>query len=301
MRRLLLFFILILACLSCWANQKRADPVRPPITGIALVVIRVSDPKAALDFYGKELGLVDAFTCGGPDSPCLALGGSQSVALIHNATQSSSNLMEVFFATSDVVELQHYLVARGMEPSEIGLSGNGRRKLVVRDPEKHVISFMEFQPGEVSPTTSQVSARLIHAGFVVKDRAAEDKFYKDILGFHVYWHGGMKEGEDNWVDMQVPEGTDWLEYMLKVPENATHKQLGVMNHIALGVPDIHAAQQQLIKNGWKPTEEPKIGHDGIWQLNLYDPGETRVELMEFKPIKEPCCSPYTGPHPGPKQ
>jgi hypothetical protein len=89
--------------------------------------------------------------------------------------------------------------------------------------------------------------------------------------------------------------------MLKVPENATHKQLGVMNHIALGVPDIHAAQQQLIKNGWKGTEEPKIGRDGKWQLNLYDPDETRVEMMEFKPTKEPCCSAYTGPHPGPPE
>ena len=141
--------------------------------------------------------------------------------------------------------------------------------------------------------------RIIHAGFVVHDRAAEDKFYKDILGFHVYWHGGMKDGEDNWVDMQVPDGTDWIEYMLNVPANASHKTLGVMNHIALGVPDIHVAQAQLIKNGWKGIEEPKIGRDGKWQLNLYDPDETRVELMEFKPTKEPCCSPYTGPHPGP--
>jgi catechol 2,3-dioxygenase-like lactoylglutathione lyase family enzyme len=174
--------------------------------------------------------------------------------------------------------------------------------LVVRDPEGHRITFTNAV--ENSPTSrgeSPIEPRIIHAGLVVHDRAAEDKFYKDVLGFHVYWHGGMKEGEDNWVDMQVPDGTNWIEYMLKVPENATHKQLGVMNHIALGVPDIHAAQEQLINNGLKPGEEPKIGRDGKWQLNLYDPDETRVELMEFKPTKEPCCSPYTGPHPAPSQ
>jgi catechol 2,3-dioxygenase-like lactoylglutathione lyase family enzyme len=148
---------------------------------------------------------------------------------------------------------------------------------------------------------SPVSRRLIHSGFVVSDRAAEDKFYKDILGFHVYWHGGRTDDETSWVDMQVPDGTDWIEYMLNVSPNASHKTLGVMNHIALGVPDIHVAQAQLIKNGWKGTEEPKLGRDGKWQLNLYDPDETRVELMEFKPTKEPCCSPYTGPHPGPPQ
>ena len=55
---------------------------------------------------------------------------------------------------------------------------------------------------------------MIHAGFVVHDRDAEDKFYKDLLGFHLYWQGGMKEGETDWVDMQVPDGTQWLEYML---------------------------------------------------------------------------------------
>jgi hypothetical protein len=85
--------------------------------------------------------------------------------------------------------------------------------------------------------------------------------------------------------------------MLNVPADADKHTLGVMNHIALGVPDIHAAQQQLIKNGWKGNEAPKIGRDGKWQLNLYDPDETRVELMEFTPVEKPCCSEYTGPHP----
>ena len=150
---------------------------------------------------------------------------------------------------------------------------------------------------------------IIHAGFVVHDRAAEDHFYKDILGFHVYWHGGMvdrsavasEKDTDDWVDMQVPDGTDRIEYMLNVPANADHHTLGVMNHFALGVPDIHAAEQQLLKNGMKLTEQPKIGRDGKWQLNLYDPDDTRVELMEFTPVEKPCCSEFTGPHPGPKR
>jgi catechol 2,3-dioxygenase-like lactoylglutathione lyase family enzyme len=171
----------------------------------------------------------------------------------------------------------------------------------MKDPEGHRIVFIQSRARQIEAGASQVSTRMIHAGFVVKDRAAEDKFYKEILGFHVYWHGGMKDGEDNWVDMQVPDGTDWIEYMLGVSPNASHKTLGVMNHIALGVPDIHVAEQQLKKNGFKSTEEPKIGRDGKWQLNLYDPDETRVELMEFKPTEKPCCSEYTGPHPGPPQ
>jgi catechol 2,3-dioxygenase-like lactoylglutathione lyase family enzyme len=204
-------------------------------------------------------------------------------------TPPASLLSEIDFAVDDVKAMRSYLAT-----SKVAINDDKKGHFpVVSDPEGHRIGFVQSAAGTES-------IHLIHAGLVVHDRNAEDRFYKDVLGFHVYWHGGMKEGEDNWVDMQVPDGTDWIEYMLKVPENATHKQLGVMNHIALGVPDIHAAQEQLIKNGWKGTEEPKIGRDGKWQLNLYDPDETRVEMMEFKPTKEPCCSPYTGPHPGPQ-
>jgi hypothetical protein len=37
--------------------------------------------------------------------------------------------------------------------------------------------------------------------------------------------------------------------------------------------------------------------NGKWQLNVYDPDLTRLELMEFKPLRKPCCSDFTGPHP----
>jgi catechol 2,3-dioxygenase-like lactoylglutathione lyase family enzyme len=142
--------------------------------------------------------------------------------------------------------------------------------------------------------------RIIHAGIIVHDRAAEDKFYKDILGFHVYWHGGMKDGEDHWVDMQVHDGTDWIEYMLDVSPDANKRTLGVMNHIAIGVVDIKSELARLDEENVVPIlEQPKIGRDGKWQLNLYDPDDTRVELMEFTPVQKPCCSDYTGPHPKP--
>jgi catechol 2,3-dioxygenase-like lactoylglutathione lyase family enzyme len=225
------------------------------------------------------------------------VNGHQKLELLLSPDQNGPD--RVGFLTDDVNSMRAYLAGRKIK-TEIVQDESGTQYFEISDPENHHLAFVSsFEDADY--VFSAVSQSLIHTGFVAHDRTVEDKFYKDTLGFHVYWHGGMKEGEDNWVDMQVPDGTDWIEYMLGVSPNASHKTLGVMNHIALGVPDIHAAQQQLIKNGWKPTEEPKIGHDGKWQLNLYDPDETRVELMEFKPTKEPCCSPYTGPHPGPKQ
>jgi len=141
---------------------------------------------------------------------------------------------------------------------------------------------------------------LIHAGFVVYHRDAEDRFYRDIFGFHLYWHGASNDGHpDEWVAMQVPDGTDWLEYMLNQPEHMDLRLTGIMNHISLGVTDMKKAQARMESHGWKPhgDEAPEIGRDGKWQLDVFDPDLTRVELMEFRPTQKPCCFDFTGQHP----
>jgi catechol 2,3-dioxygenase-like lactoylglutathione lyase family enzyme len=288
-----------------------AAPHRPKITAIASVRILVTDVRNSSSFYGHFIPWY-AVAAKAPDgteeclwcerSPVdwtgpLSLSPILPIQLAQVPASAPPNLIdEILLFTNDTEAMRKYLVSKNV----LIQSTYGRSKTVVRvvDPEGHSIGFVD---GKESISTAHAVHgglwKLIHSGFIVRDRAAEDKFYKDILGFHVYWHGGMKDGEDNWVDMQVPDGTDWIEYMLGVSPNASHKTLGVMNHIALGVPDIHAAEQQLIKNGFKPGEEPKIGRDGKWQLNLYDPDDTRVELMEFTPTEKPCCAEYTGPHP----
>ncbi len=107
------------------------------------------------------------------------------------------------------------------------------------------------------------------------------------------WHGGRTDDRTDWIDMRVPDGTDWLEYMLNV-HNPTPKTRGVMNHLALGVPSVERAAATLAARGMN-NEKPKIGRDGKWQLNLYDPNLTRAELMEPEPVQTPCCSPFIKP------
>ena len=303
MRRAPITLILSLVALHFAASLGGQDqPVRPPITGIADVRLWSADPPAAVDFYTKVLGLTSRDAgCAGMMRPCYLLSDHQQIALAKGAAGSHANLLSgVAFATTNAMGMHRYLQAHSIRVDPVTRDFNGAVHFSFQDPEGLSITFVQ-PPGlrQFTPSATQISTRLIHAGFVVLDRAAEDQFYKDILGFHVYWHGGMKDDESNWVDMQVPDGTDWLEYMLNVPANADKHTLGVMNHIALGVPDIHAAERQLRTNGWNGTEQPKIGRDGKWQLNLYDPDGTRVELMEFTPSQKPCCSDYTGPHPKP--
>jgi catechol 2,3-dioxygenase-like lactoylglutathione lyase family enzyme len=304
MKRSALLFAVLL-CSSAAASS--GAPKRPRILGIARVKILTTDISAARSFYAKVLDQVrDCNWCEEPPGHSFLVNWHQGIVVSNAPSPAPSNLIEeIVFATDDIADLRRYLAANKIPVSKPNKPEDDYLSLT--DPEGHRIGFLRglerhaLTEKQIQSLAAMFPSRLriIHAGIIVHDRAAEDRFYKDILGFRVYWHGGMKDDETDWVDMQVPDGTDWLEYMLNVSPNADKRELSVMNHIALGVPDIKAAQEQLVKNGMKLTEEPQIGRDGKWQLNLYDPDDTRVELMEFTPVQKPCCSNYAGPHPKP--
>jgi len=307
MNRMLTSLASVILCASASAQAERP---RPPITGIAAVQFYSTNMNSARSFYTRVMSGE-----GTPSDACLwcersSIGGEglmttfpffmqlssgQNLVLVTAPKTPPSNLFyEIVFATDNVHAMKKYLAAKKIPILKMRDSSD--EYFAVIDPQGQRIGFR--RQTNASTPRSWSDMRIIHVGFVVRDPDVEDRFYKDILGFHVYWHGGRKDDETSWVDMQVPDGTDWIEYMLNVPANADHHTLGVMNHMALGVPDIHAAEEQLRKNGWSGNEQPKVGRDGKWQLNLYDPDDTRVELMEFTPTQKPCCSEYTGPHPG---
>jgi catechol 2,3-dioxygenase-like lactoylglutathione lyase family enzyme len=285
---------------------------RPRIWGIAHVTILSTDIPAAYAFYMTLLG-GGAKTCAWCEkipSDVFIVNPIQSISVSRAPSPAPEDLLgSVTFGTDNVPELRRYFVAQKIECSPpVTQKGRGTDRVVsVVDPEGHHILFVQEDGSPQNTVQGRAmpgllnDVRIIHAGFVVRDRAAEEHFFKDILGFRPYWHGGMNDDQTDWVSLQVPNGTDWLEFMVNVSPNADHHTLGVMNHFALGVQDIHAAQKRLLANGAKLTEEPKLGRDGKWQLNLYDPDDTRIEFMEFTPREKPCCSEFAGPHPGPKQ
>jgi catechol 2,3-dioxygenase-like lactoylglutathione lyase family enzyme len=311
-------FVLAAAALTMLATVAMVSagdtpaPVRPKILGISSVQIAVSNVDSAREFYSDVTG-VDMICHWCEDSPpptFAALPSGQTIEIVPgDPSAHSSRLTEVTFAVSELEPLRQLLKKNGISFRESKVRGVFP-SIQLRDPEGNALRFVppflvvrpKVAGKDEKPSTRPdtfAPLRIIHAGWVVKDRAAMDKFYKDILGFHVYWHGGMKDSQTDWVDMQVPDGTDWLEYMLNIDPQADKQELGVMNHFALGVPDVRAAANQLEKAGVKLPEPPQIGRDGKWQLNLYDPDFTRVEIMEFAPVEKPCCSEYTGPHPKP--
>jgi len=304
---------LLLACLLlCFtALAKKKPPKRPRILAIAGVTILVSDIPEARKFYRQMADPENACNyCEAVPSRFIYLPSGQRITLEKIPSPPPSSLLaEVSFLTEDLEGFKRFLNYKKIDFEEVKQKHTGDLvRILVQDPEGHRLSitdsynlgFADDTKVGMPPAYPPNPTRIIHAGFVVKDREAINRFYVDLLGFRPYWHGGMKDDKDDWVAMQVPDGTDWIEYMLNISPTADKNTLGVMNHIAIGVTDIHAINQKLIEFGPKPAEAPKVGRDGKWQLNLYDAEHTRTEFMEFAPKEKPCCSEFTAQHPTPK-
>jgi catechol 2,3-dioxygenase-like lactoylglutathione lyase family enzyme len=282
----------------CALSQTAAT--RPHILGIDHVAFYTTAPEGVKNLYGDVLGLASAAPVE-PGGTLRYVVGRQWVGFSPAPDPKATDRMDhVAFTTDNIVALRKYLTAQGIKVPAVQGRSDHSLFFLVEDPEGHRIEFVERGKAEAAPpATAAVSRHMIHAGFLVYRQDAEDHFYRDILGFRPYWHGGMKDNQTDWLALQVPDGTDWVEYMLNQPQHPDLQLTGVMNHISLGVADMKNAQAILESHNWKPhgDEKAQLGKDGKWQLNVYDPDLTRVELMEFKPVQKPCCSDFTGPHP----
>lgn len=285
------------------APARPAQITRPPIVGVANIGLYTSDLAAAKKFYGHVLGFADAFSVKKPDGGLMLtyfkVNYRQYIEIYPGLkSPSASRLQHIGFETTNARRLRDYLASKGVDvPSQVMRGPDGTLTFTVKDPDGHNVQFVEYSGNTLesrdfakSIPPSRIATEIIHFGVTVQNRARADHFYKDILGFKLMWQGGMTDKRTDWVDMRVPEGKNWLEYMLNV-HNPSPRTLGVMDHFSLGVKSIQPVYHTVLERGYKPPQPPQIGRDGKWQLNLYDPDFTRAEVMEFKPVQKPCCSP----------
>ncbi|HEY4380162.1 MAG TPA: VOC family protein [Acidobacteriaceae bacterium] len=286
-----------LACLLVLAPTLLAQPARPAITGIAFARFYTTDPAAAQKFYGDTLGFEHTQV----DSVWLyPVNHTQWIELLTTPPRQPNIRMDaVAFTTRDAAALERYLGAHNILP-ELSLADG---QFSVRDPEGNLVTFVQEGSNKtvaaMPASPSATSNRIIHVGFMVDDRDAQNSFWMGILGFRPYWHGGHTDGVTDWVALQVPDGSDWIEYMLNSALTPTLRQSGSSDHFSLGVAHMPDAVAALARNHCEGPNctKTQIGHDGKVQLNLFDPDQTRVEFMEFTPTQQPCCSPFTAAHP----
>jgi lactoylglutathione lyase len=283
---------LAVAAAACDLAGEAVAAERPPIVGVSHVAFHVNDLAGARAFYGDLLGYEELYRLGDaarPERVCFKINDRQYVEILPGLPRGQDDrLSHVAFETTDVAALRAYLEEKGVKTVEAVTDAAGDRVLRARDPDGHAVEFIQYLPDSRLTKAKgeqlgarRISARLLHVGLTVVDPAAADRFYREILGFSEIWRGGMDDSATSWINMKVPDGTDYLEYML-VSGSVDRERLGVLHHMALVVPDIQAALEAVRARGGdgKAVRAPQVGRNNRWQLNLYDPDGSRTELME---------------------
>jgi catechol 2,3-dioxygenase-like lactoylglutathione lyase family enzyme len=314
--------VLLLGCLSmlpflsmAQKSTSHSAVARPPILGISHLAVYATDPIKSADFYERIVGCEKMADFEGHPGVRYAINTNQYVEVMPlPSTAGVDRLDHIAFRTTNVEAMRRYLQEHDVPaPNQITVSDGATGKIKwfeVKDFEGNRVQFIEESKTSalppMAPDTRLVGHHIIHIGMAIRDRSQADQFYRDVLGFKLYWHGGMDPTKTDWVAMQVPDGTDWLEYMLTsgasgsgIPYHISQNALGVLNHFSVGVPNMAAAVAELKseKRVGPRGSGPQIGKDGKWQFNDFDPDGTRLEYMEFTPVQTPCCAPFTGSHP----
>jgi catechol 2,3-dioxygenase-like lactoylglutathione lyase family enzyme len=297
-----------------------AQHPRPKITGISHLASYTSDPKATEHYYVDIIGAAKQPDPENKAGVRYAINATQFVEVLPLPANAGVNRLDhTGWNTESAEGMRLYLAGKGWKtPAKVTHNSDGSQSFRVSDPEGNIVEFVQPPANAKAPDAPHVIGKhVIHVGFLVHSRAAEDKFYRDLLGFRPYWFGGMQDGKIDWVSQQAPESHDWLEYMLAsgkldmsgtgIPAGMSQQALGVLDHLSIGVVSVPESYKQLQAENRLPApgekihtdQHTQIGKDGKYQFNLYDPDGIRLELMNFHATDKPCCSPFTADDPTP--
>lgn len=288
--------LILLAGLSAMLTAAPPEAMqRPKITGVAHIALAVHDIEQSRKFHKDFLGYGEPFQLNNSDGSLsltfIKVNERQYIELFPEKAAKTDRLLHISIEVEDAEAMRRYLEAKGVKvPAKVGKGRIRNSNFMITDPDGHLVEVVQYEPDGLSVLNKgkymdgpRISKRIAHLGITVGKLEPAMKFYGEILGFEETWRGSRSGKVLDWVNMRVPEGKDYIEFMLydQAPSLAS---LGTLHHICLEVPDIEKAKADLEGRAAKSIHtrpmEFKTGVNRKRQMNLYDPDGTRSELME---------------------
>lgn len=305
--------LLLMAGVQAFAQQAVE---RPKILGISHVGFFVSDLPKSVAFWDNFLGYAEPYVVKKKDGTTriafIKINDRQHIELFNEAPpEGGSRLSHFAFIVDNAEQMREYLASRGIAvKSHVGKGKTGDLNFEIKDPDGHLVEFVQPQPdgweaqnaGKFLPPT-RISKEIMHVGFLVASSQKSMEFYGNILGFREFWRGSSSGRQLNWIDMRVPNGKDYVEFMLYKKLPAPEKW-GIKNHVSLMVPDVRKSIEilearpayKIYKTYGKPLTM-QVGVNGQRQVNIFDPDGTRIELMEPNTVTGKLVPSSTAPPP----
>lgn len=288
--------VILSASLVCSAlAAPLAAPKRPKILGVAHIALYVHDIEKSRAYYSGLLGYQEVFKLDNPNGSLsltfVKINDKQYIELFPEKEANTDRLNHISVEVDDAEAMRLYLASKGVKvPEKVGKGRVKNSNFNVQDADGHTLEIVQYEPDGWTArdygkamSGPRISTRMAHLGITVGSLEPALKFYGEILGFKEIWRGSKDGKVLSWVNMKVPDGNDYIEFMLydKAPTLAS---LGTLHHICLEVHDIDKSLADLEKRparkDYTRPMEIKTGINRKRQLNLYDPDGTRSELME---------------------
>jgi len=300
--------------LAISAAQAQAPPSRPAITGVAHIALLAHDLNASRDFYRTFLGFEEPYTLQKPDgSPSMLffkINDRQYIELSPESEAGTDRLSHIAIETNDAEAMRAYLASRGVTvPDSVPKGRIGNLNFTIKDPQGHSVEIVQYGPqswtvrerGKHMPD-GRISKHMMHVGIIVNSLAPEMNFYTEVLGFKEIWRGSSNGKVLSWVNLRVPDGQDYIEFML-YKESPPPTDRGSAHHLCLEIPDIEASLSALNAKPYRARYsrplQIRTGTNRKRQLNLFDPDGTRTELMEPVTVDGKPAPPSEAPPPAP--
>jgi len=278
-------------------------PARPKILGVARMSLYVKDLAKARQFYEDFMGYAEA-PASSPNRVLIYINDRQSIELINEPDAGEGQLHHIAIYTDNAARLRDYLASQNVSaPAKVVRDERGDLTFEIQDPDGHAVEFIQYRSNKAGALpSSRISDRMYHVGILVGDLDKSMKFYNGILGFQEFWRGSSSGRVLSWVNMRVPDGEDYIEFMLyeKLPPAGNR---GSSHHICLLVPDMQRAVADLesrpARKQYSRDIQIRTGVNRKRQVNLFDPDGTRTELMEQNTVDGAPAPSSTAPPPHP--
>ena len=290
--------MLIVAFAAAVLAHAADGPARPRLTGVAHMAIYVHDIEKTRAFYHDFLGYDEPYHLDNADGSLsmtfFKVNERQYIEVFPEKAAGTDRLYHIALETDNAEEMRRYLASKGVKvPEKVSVGRIGNANFNVTDPDGHTVEMVQYLPGSWTVREQgkylpeRISSRMMHVGILVASLAPALEFYGGILGLQEFWRGSSDGKVLSWVNMRVPEGDTYIEFMLydRLPAPTAR---GTAHHMCLEVPDIEKAKAWLeARPVFRQYTRALVIHTGVnrkRQLNLYDPDGTRLELMEPNPV-----------------
>ncbi len=271
------------------------EPARPRILGVAHISLYAHDYERSRAFYRDFLGFEEPYSLknadGSPKMTFFKVNDRQYIELSPEQEPGTDRLNHISIQTDNAEAMRVYLGSKGIKvPDKTPKGKIGNSNFTVKDPDGHGLEIVQYErdgwtvrENGKHMSGDRVSTHMMHVGIIVTDLDRANKFYGDILGFREIWRGSKSGTELSWTNMKVPDGDDYIEFMLYKEPPPPNKR-GTAHHLCLEVPDAAATVAALDKKAYRKQYtqplEIRTGTNRKRQVNIFDPDGTRTEVME---------------------